>query len=164
MITFRPTKDQIRRAIKLYSFDELNGSITKGSSNKYGALGEIIVIDFLNTVFICRHVGNYNYDILASGLTIEVKTKRTTVKPQDHYYCSISAFNTKQECNYYIFCRVREDFSEAYILGYLSKKEFFNKAVYKRKGDLDTDGFVFKDDCYNVPIGELKDIRKLIDL
>lgn len=39
------SEDQIDRAKKLYQFNELKGSITKGKSNIYGALGEIIIYD-----------------------------------------------------------------------------------------------------------------------
>jgi hypothetical protein len=39
------SKEQIERAKKLYPFKELKGSITKGKSNIYGALGEIIIYD-----------------------------------------------------------------------------------------------------------------------
>jgi len=41
------SEDQINRAKKLYPFKELKGSITKGKSNIYGALGEIIIYDII---------------------------------------------------------------------------------------------------------------------
>jgi hypothetical protein len=41
MITVCISEEQIARAKKLYSFDELNNSITKGKGNLFGAIGEI---------------------------------------------------------------------------------------------------------------------------
>ena len=46
MITVSIEEVQIEKAKKLYSFNALRGSITKGKSNIYGALGEVIVSDY----------------------------------------------------------------------------------------------------------------------
>ena len=84
-----------------------------------------------------------------------MKTKRTTVTPKQNYFCSVSAFNTRQDCDFYFFVRILEDKTKAFLLGYISKKDFYNTSTYKNKGDLDTNGFVFKDDCYNIEISKL---------
>ncbi len=147
------SKQQIERAEKLYPFKELNGSITKGKSNIYGALGEIIVYD------INKHNGlnvdfnsTYDYDLIIGGHKIDVKTKRTTVKPRPDYLCSISSFNTSQKCDFYFFLRINENLKECYLLGYKNKQDFFKEAVFNKKGSLDVNGWVFKDDCYNLKI------------
>ena len=43
------SKEQIERAKKLYPFQKLRGSITKGKGNLIGAVGEIIVYDLKRT-------------------------------------------------------------------------------------------------------------------
>ena len=155
VISLKITKNQINRAKELYSFKELNGSITKGISNIYGAIGEIIIHDYYNAKF----ESTYDYDLIIGDYKIDVKTKRTTVVPKDHYLCSITAFNIKQKCDYYFFVRVNENMEDCYLLGYKAKEDFFLEAKFAKKGDLDVNGWRFKDDCYNLEIGRLSKFK-----
>jgi penicillin-binding protein-related factor A (putative recombinase) len=156
MKTIKILKEQIERAKSLYEFTNLKGSITKGKSNIYGALGEIIIYDiYKNKGYNVDFNSTYDYDLIIQGYKIDVKTKRTTVNPKPNYFCSISAFNIKQNCDYYFFLRIHENFNYCYLLGYKEKIDFFNKASFNKKGSLDTNGWSFKDDCYNVRIDEL---------
>ena len=87
--------EQIERAKKLYLFTELKGSITKGKSNIYGAIGEIIIYDiYKNNGLNVDFNSTYDYDLIIENYKVDVKTKRTTVVPMPNYLCSISAFNT----------------------------------------------------------------------
>ena len=157
------TKEQIDRAKKLYPFKDLKGSITKGESNIFGALGEVIIHD------INKANGNnvdfnstYDYDLIINGFKVDVKTKKTTVKPKGNYLCSISSFNTKQKCDYYFFVRITEDLKECYILGYKRKADFFKEATFNKKGEIDPEGngvWTFKDDCYNLKIKMLNQFK-----
>ena len=160
MLIVEITQEQIERAKKLYPFNELRGSITNGKSNLYGALGEIIVHD------LCKGNGlnvdfnsTYDYDLIIDGYKVDVKTKRTTVKPKDNYLCSISSFNTKQKCNFYFFVRINENLKQGYLLGYKSKSKFFSESTFNKKGDVDVNGWLFKDDCYNLKISQLNKFK-----
>jgi len=160
MIEINITKDMLEKAEKLYSFGKLNNSITEGKSNIYGAIGEIAVMEYLN-IDQNNCVSTYDYDILLNGAKLEVKTKKTTVIPQDHYLCSIADYNTKQVCDYYLFVRVKKDKSVAFLLGYMEKDTFFQESFFKKKGELDINNFTFKADCHNIKIQDLKDIQLL---
>lgn len=154
------TKEQIERAKKLYPFNQLKGSITKGKSNIYGALGEIIIYDInkkngLNVDFN----STYDYDLIIENYKVDVKTKRTTVIPKPNYLCSISSFNTRQKCDFYFFLRINENLKDCYLLGYKKKIDFFNEAIFNKNGSLDVNGWAFKDDCYNLKIGMLKKFK-----
>jgi len=160
MIIIKITEEQIDRAKKLYLFDELKGSITKGKSNIYGSLGEIIIYDLskknkLNVNFN----STYDYDLIIENYKIDVKTKRTTVIPKPNYLCSISAFNTRQKCDFYFFLRIHENLKECYLLGYKSKINFFKQAIFNKKGSLDVNGWIFKDNCYNIKIEMLNKFK-----
>ena len=155
MITLNITDNQAKRAEKLYSFTVLDGSITKGQSNIYGALGEILFLDYLAKNHNVVNCGHYDYDLKVDEYRVDVKTKRTTVTPKENYNCSISSWNTRQKCDFYFFCRVSVDKKTAYILGYISKEDFYEKATFNKKGEKETDIFYFKDDCYNLPIRDL---------
>ena len=150
------SKQQIERAKKLYPFKELKGSITKGKGNMFGALGEIVVCDlFKSRGLDVDFNSTYDYDLIINGNKVDIKTKRTTVVPKDYYLCSISSFNTRQKCDYYFFLRINENMEDCYLLGWKSKEDFFHEAIFNRKGELDVNGWAFKDDCYNLKISSL---------
>ena len=154
------TEDQRERAKELYDFDDLKDSITSGKSNIFGALGEIIIADYYTNMGLeIDFNSTYDYDLIMQGYKIDVKTKKTTVEPQDHFFCSIPDCNTTQNCDFYYFVRITEDLETAYILGFKSKDAFFKEAIFNKKGEVD-DGFTFKADCYNLKISQLRKIRE----
>ena len=104
---------------KAISLGQLHNSITRGSGNLAGFIGEILV----RTHFNYTEENTYDYDLVTEdGRKIDVKTKQTTVVPKSNYDCSISASNTKQKCDEYIFVRVKSDFSVGWILGSYNMK------------------------------------------
>ena len=158
MITIDITPEQIERAEKHYDFKSLKGSIMKGESNIYGALGEIVVHDYFSKLYDCELCNTYDYDLIIKNHKVDVKTKRTTVKPQPHYNCSLF-WNTKQKCDFYYFVRVLENKTKAFILGYISKEAFYEKATKCKGGESENEYFKFKSDGYNLPISELNKFR-----
>ena len=160
MIKVIVTPDIIKRAESLYDFGALNGSISKGKSNIYGAIGEMVVAEYfaskgLNVDF----TSTYDYDLIIEGYKIDVKSKQTKVIPQDFYLCSISSFNTRQNCDFYFFTRVNKFLKWCYILGYKRKLDFYSEATFSNKGDLDINGWPFKGDCWNLKISGLSEFK-----
>jgi len=144
---------------KASSVGILQGSITGGMSNVVGAIGEVIVADSMKA----KEISTYDYDLVKDGVRIDVKTKRCNTRPQPNYDCSVALHGTKQDCDMYVFVRILCDMSKAWILGSISKEDFYKKATLYRKGDIDKDnGFVFKADCYNLRINELSPIHERI--
>ena len=146
----------IRARQKAIEMGRLANSITNGAGNLAGFIGEVVVADELNA----KHDNTYDYDLTLNNTTrVDVKTKRCNSKPLDTYDCSISAHGTKQKCDMYIFVRVLNDFSKAWILGKLGKEEYFDRATFFKKGMVAPDnGFRFRADCYNVKINMLESI------
>lgn len=156
MIKVEVSPQQLNEASMLYHFHELDGSITQGRSNIFGAIGEVVVADYYSDFKEVDRKSTFDYDLIIDGLKVDVKTKRTTVVPKPHYLCSISDWNTHQKCDGYYFCRVTEDLSAAFLLGYKSKEDFYKEATFNKKGEQDGDtGFKFKDDCWNLEISKL---------
>ncbi len=49
--------------------------------------------------------------------------------------------------------------SKAWLLGRMNRKEYFDKARYMKKGDIDpSNNFTVKANCYNLQIKELEEI------
>lgn len=139
----------------------LKNSISNGRGNVLGFLGEAMVSDYLS---LSLGENTYHYDmILPDGRKIDVKTKKTTVVPKETYDCSISNFNTRQKCDIYVFCRVLEDQSKGWILGYDLKDNYMKTATFMKKGDIDQDnGYKVRADCHNKKIKDLSPITELL--
>lgn len=156
IITYKPTKEQVERAKNLYPFDALPGSITAGEGNLYGALSEVVYMDFLkergHTV---KYAGSYDYDLIVDNHKVDVKAKHIGVTPNGRYKTGIVDWNIKQECDFYFFALVRKDLSEVYLTGYIGKEEFYKKATYHPIGSEDYNGWKFKANTYNVTINQL---------
>ena len=159
MIEITPTEAQRKEArLTAGNTTGLQGSITRGGGSPAGALGEILVRDMMDY----RQINTKDYDLYTDqGVRIDVKTKRCTSAPKNYYECSIAAHGTRQDCDEYIFVRVLNNLTRAWILGSISKDEYFEKAVRHKKGEVDeSNNFTFKADCYNLQISELWPIQK----
>lgn len=167
MIEVEITEEMKRRAWrKAREMGELNNSITKGDGNIAGFLGEEVA----NYVLGGAISNTYEYDIITQEdlgdrvyyETWDVKTKRCTSPPKGHYDCSVAAFNTKQDCDNYVFVRVENKngrWGRAWVLGWYGKKQYFKDARFLKKGQIDPDNnFKVKADCYNIQIKELKEL------
>tara|TARA_B100000287_G_scaffold226776_1_gene213903 strand:+ start:733 stop:1221 length:489 start_codon:yes stop_codon:yes gene_type:complete len=153
MIQVNITDDMLLKAReKAIEMGRLHNSILRGSGNMSGFIGEQIALHVLGG----KWENTYDYDMQVNGLRVDVKTKQTSVEPKPFYECSIAKFNTKQDCDAYAFVRVLNDFSVGWFLGVLTKKEYFDKATFLKKGEVDpSNNYTVKADCYNVRIDQL---------
>lgn len=159
MIKINITDQQIIEAQKLYNFKALNNSITEGESQIYGALGEVMVMDFLRSLNKpVNYIGSYDYDLEINGKKIDVKTIKTDKEPTNDFNANISAFNTRQQTDFYLWCSVAESMKYGYIIGYLEKDEFYRLAELKKKGEIDFGSWVFKSDTYTTKVKNIKKI------
>jgi len=135
----------------------LRNSITKGAGNVAGFIGELVVLKY----FGGELADTKDFDILKDDIKYEVKTKRCKAEPEAHYECSVATYSQHQDCDVYVFVRVTNDFSKAWILGYLENEHFYRIAEYMPKGKIDpSNGFRVRTSCYNVPIFALNKFKK----
>jgi hypothetical protein len=124
-------------------------SFTRGRGSVYGFIGEYLALDVVGGELS----DTFDYDIM-SDLAYDVKTKKVATKPKPHYECSVSAYQRRQKCEAYIFCRVLKDMSKGWVLGWMPKDEYFEKSRFLMEGD--RDGlYTVRESCYNLPISEL---------
>ena len=150
MKKFKVTKDQLDRAKKLFDFKELN------NSNLAGAVGEIVVKD----AYKGTGENTYDYDTIIKDYKIDIKTKKFSDQftPNKDWNLNVSDYNTRQKCDAYCFVGVNESNTIAYVYGFMKKKDFYDKAVFGKKGQIDPRGngkWKFKSDCYNILIKDL---------
>jgi len=154
MIEIEITKEMMEEAKKKSNeLGVLRNSISKGSGNLAGFLGELLA----NKVLGGTIENTYEYDIiLSNGKTVDVKTKKCNTTPKSNYECSVSAFNTKQKCDMYCFVRVKDDNTKGWVLGLYDKNKYFTDSKFLRKGDIDPDNnYVVRSDCFNIKINKL---------
>lgn len=139
---------------KAAEMGRLCNSIINGAGNIAGFIGEAIAQKVMGGVL----ANTYDYDlVLCNGKTVDVKTKQTSVKPLETYECSIAKLNTTQECDFYAFVRVKNDFSVGWLLGVYEKQQYMLDSVFMKKGTIDpSNGYTVKSDCYNLKINQLK--------
>lgn len=164
MIEVNITSDQISRVREWYDFKKLKNSYTNGSKQDYGALGEIIVMDYFD-IPKERYRGTKDYDLLWSdGRKIDVKTKSVNSKPKADYYAGIPKQSLHQKNDGYIFVRVKEDMTKAWILGFISSDKLWKYGNRFSKGDIDPMflDYKFKEDFLMVFISQLETLDKKI--
>lgn len=140
-------------------------SIRKGQGIYYAKLGELAVAERLGW----RHIDTFHADteaILVNGENrkVEIKVKERNVMPMAHYNATVACYNTKQACDYYLFCSTVRD-ETVYIVGIIAKADFLKNATLRRKGELDPDGppgqnWRFRADCYNMPYSQMRRVGK----
>tara|TARA_Y100000114_G_C11609540_1_gene254414 strand:- start:181 stop:657 length:477 start_codon:yes stop_codon:yes gene_type:complete len=155
MIEVKVTNDMFLTAReKAVEVGKLNNSILNGGGNLAGFIGEQVVLNVLGGEW----VNTYQYDLIINGFKVDVKTKQTSVKPLPHYECSIAEVNSTQECDYYAFTRVKKDFSISWYLGVMPKNQYFQKAKFLKKGDVDpANNYTVRASCYNLAIEDLEE-------
>lgn len=153
-----------RAEAKAKELGTLNNSVTKGEGNIYGCLGEEMLLVALPGAISSP---TYEFDARYEGLRLDVKSYRCIHKPRPDFDCTVYAFNTEQATDYYVFVRILEDLSKGWVLGCLSKSDFYKKARFGKKGDavpgqkVKGKQFRYKADCYNVAISELDPVESI---
>jgi hypothetical protein len=135
----------------------LKNSITKGKGNIAGYIGQMLVKLYLEG----EDVDAYNFDVLKDNIRYEVKTKRCKDKPNLDYACSVCAHNARQDCDYYVFVRITNNYKKAWLLGKKKAKQYLKEAIYCKEGEIDPDstfGWTFKENCYNLKINQLEQL------
>ena len=133
----------------------LKNSIRNGEGYVVGFIGEEVVKDVLNGEI----KDTFDYDIIYNGMTkVEVKTKEITVSPRSHFEFSVADCNSSQRCDEYAFVFVLKQMPYAWYAGKISKSDFYEAAVFHKKGEVDPafPNFVFKADCWNIAVSKLR--------
>lgn len=122
--------------------------------NKYGSeewriiegdIGQAAVMRYLKLSF--SKSDSKDYDFIYNGIKYEVKTiaERKQKKPDPEKDWAVVNSNKDdgyhiQKCDRYIFVRLKRPYTRAWIVGWMSNKEFWEKSIKKKKGDY-VDGF-----------------------
>jgi hypothetical protein len=166
MNEFTITKDMEDKArVKSGQHGDIRNSIRRGKGNLAGYLGEEIVLANVND---CLEHNTYNHDMVRFPntdfqYTIDVKTKERTVEPKGFYTTHVASTSLHQNVDIYIFCQVivKRAPKRGWILGWMQKDEYLDKAKFMAAGEPDEFGWENRVDGYVMKISELNPISEL---
>jgi len=157
LIKFTPNSENVKQAFeRSQNLGVLPNSFTRGAGRMTGFLGEIA---FELLFPDSKYVGSYSFthDYLMGNRKIDVKSKTCCDKPKPHYTASVvCAAGKSLRASHYFFVRVRKDLTRAWMLGWITKNRLLEQGEFKRKGEEDGYGFVYKASGYHIPISRLR--------
>jgi len=162
-ITINPYILQIAEEYTKQNRVETNNSFLKGSANLdgnlVGNLGEVL-FEFLYPSAI--RVNSVDYDFILNGEKVDVKSKSFDkynsgmIPSLEHEMSVYSYLLNKQKNDVYAFFMIKKDRTKAWLCGTVSKKDFKQRAMLKKVGDIDLkNNFKFEKECYNIKIDKL---------
>lgn len=140
----------------------LPSSFTNGKGALHGFVGEYMVIDYLSGDQDAEPDDTFAYDININGYGLDVKTKRSNYAPIPRHYCDIPEVQRNQNCYMYAFCQTDFDLTVGWIVGWIRKREFFQKARFVPKGEYNEKiKWTCRESCYSLQIKHLNKIEPL---
>lgn len=156
VVVYTPSEDDVATAYGRSQQMGIPGnSIMKGQGRMTGLLGEIATNAFLPR---SRYVGDsvWTHDIEHKKKTIEVKSKICSSMPKSEYTAFVNGKeDMKPENDVFFFTRVRRDFMQVYLVGWLPTKSFLKKAKFYSGGETADNGFHYKAPGYDILIEQL---------
>lgn len=147
----------LQEADKWSDFYSNNLSINQDPGSKLaGVLAEII---FQRLYPDAERISNTDRqaDFVLDDLRVDVKCKKRNFKPLDYYEVSVLDYQKDFDVDFYYFFSYNAKTQVLYQLGYISKEDYFKKAVFMQRGQIDTsNNYEVKEDCWNLKINQLK--------
>lgn len=134
---------------------EAYGSKRSVDNNIIGNLGELVFSELTNLP-ILNHI---HYDFKTKdGLKIDIKSKGINLEPRGTFDVSVLEYSAVNQMNdYYVFVRIKKDYSKCWIVGQISKQDFLSKSIKYKAGDVDTsNNHRFMKDARNMLIKNLE--------
>ena len=143
----------------------LKDSFRKGKGQQHGLLAEFAVKEYFKDL-IKPTENFYNNDLTIAGRKVEVKSKLHKFKLRDDFEWSLAESSKHQKPDYYFFVSVYcnkdnlRDIKHIYLAGFISYKDFWDRAVFYKKGTKHANDFISPVDHYNIFQHELKQFDK----
>lgn len=164
-LVYKTSRNQIFEAKRIFA-ERFSSSLSLNGRTVYdrmesrlaGIVGEIVYQSIFPNA---RKTADRDipYDFSHDGKKIDVKCKYRKVYPRENFEASFFAYqmgNKFQVVDRYVFMSTRDDFSTVWICGYIDKRDFMDRSVLWRKGQIDpTNHKTFDADTYSVFYSQL---------
>jgi hypothetical protein len=132
-------------------------------TNKYrqrmtGYLAEVCIKDTFPAI---NYSDNFIVDFVYNGATLDSKAQGCNGQPLATYAATLYEEQKNRDTDYYIFSRVKNDFTKCWICGIISKVKFFKIAQLKPAGSI-TNNFIYDQGRYEITYKDLKGIDEFI--
>jgi hypothetical protein len=150
---------------------EYKRSMRGAPGNEVGALGELVAIDYLQSVGVdVEDAQQIGYDLSTAHGTFDVKAKERKVPPRPYYECTVPDYvREAQKPDWYLFVSLTSGlgtgvrrFTEAWVLGTISGVDFDRLAVLWEPGKTDSNGWGATVPCWNVKVSSLRPPRTVV--
>jgi len=139
------------------------GTLLVGKERKIRHCGyvaeEIVAQTFTRLVRVDRPAYDFEY----RGFTFEVKGIGCNQEPEPHWEATSMDYQKNRKFSHFIFCRVNNNFLEGWILGFISREDFYEQARFAEKGTKNQN-FEYDNDRHCIEIRLLSDPDKMDDL
>lgn len=127
------------------------------NNNKvYGFIGEVLFqFRYPQAIKETRIPECYHIDYWLKGKSVDVKSVSINYTPKPEYEFSISFRNDNHYCDFFYFYSVKKDLTKAWEIGFIRNKDFWDKSVFKKKGEMGPHGFPYRADCYCIKYKDL---------
>ena len=105
---------------------------------------------------------NDNVDFIIDSITIDSKAQGCNTKPLDNYVGTLYEEQKARDVDYYVFSRIKNDFTIAWICGAISKKDFFDFSTLVKAGTTNNN-FTYDQSRYEIQYNKLIDIKSFLN-
>jgi hypothetical protein len=93
-------------------------------------------------------------DFILNDITFDVKAQGCNSAPKTNFTAALYEEQDNRKVDYYIFCRVKNDFTKSWITGFISKQEFLSKANLSLPGT-QNNNFKLEESRYEIEYNKL---------
>jgi hypothetical protein len=124
-----------RNAIFERKFGKYGTHRIEHNRRKIRMTGYLAEVAIKHTIHILRYSDEVQYDFKSQkNKTFDSKSQGCNFKPHIDYIGTLYEDQQNREVDYYIFSRVKNDFSVAWLCGFIPKSEYLQKAEFITKG------------------------------
>jgi len=128
--------------------------INKDRQRMTGYLAEAAITDRFAQI---KYSKNDVVDFVLGGVTIDSKAQGCNSRPLMSYSATLYEEQKNRQTDFYIFSRVKNDFSMIWICGIISKPKFFDEAKLIPVGTKNNN-FTYDQSRYEIQYNQLEDL------
>ena len=138
-----------------------NSGTHRSDKQRQRMTGYLAEVSIHNIFPSFKYSENYVVDFIRQNNTFDSKAQGCNTKPLNYFSATLYEEQKHRNVDYYIFSRVKNDFSIVWICGIISKKKFFRIADLKKSGTK-TSNFVYDQSRYEIEYSKLGNIQDFI--
>ena len=165
--------DEVRnyanRQVSIKNFGVRSAGLNGNSIQQYtGIVGECMLHKAIGKDLPTYDSGSLIEDIIINNKKVDIKTMARTVDMRDFYVHNFVGYQKNRDNDVLLFISINKTTGNVQICGWLSKEDFFKKAILKQKGDgrprSDGTTMMLKSPNYEVQNKQLNQINSVEDI